>query len=57
MLYSILKALCGETPKENNEKNRKNKLSEKEKSELEYRLWEMAEDMAEDMSEEFPNEK
>lgn len=49
MLYSLLKALIGEPQKENkNKKDRKKKLTPKEKDELEYKLWVMAEEYEEE---------
>lgn len=49
MLYSFLKALMGESKKDvEAERKRKKKLTPKEKSELEYKLWVMAEEYEEE---------
>lgn len=47
MLYGFLKALMGESKKEVDVK-RKKKLTQKEKDELEYKLWVMAEEFEEE---------
>lgn len=44
MIYSLLKALiAGPKKKSDIKKDRKRKLNQKEKDELEYKLWVMAE--------------
>ena len=49
MLYSFLKALMGESKKDADVKGKgKKKLTPKEKSELEYKLWVMAEEYKEE---------
>lgn len=49
MLYSLFKALLGDSKKEVNvRKTGKEKLTQKEKDELEYNLWVMAEEYKEE---------
>lgn len=49
MLYSFFKALMGESKKEVDiKRTRKKKLTQKEKDELEYKLWVMAEEFKEE---------
>lgn len=49
MLYGFLKALMGKSEKEAKVKNQgKKKLSQKEKGDTEYKLWEMAEEYKEE---------
>lgn len=49
MLYGFLKSLMGESKKEADVKRKgKKKLTQKEKDELEYKLWVMAEEFKEE---------